>query len=412
MNITSSLAALTLSSALFVPDALAQFAFGESCAGASGATPVLATTGIVRTGQTWSLEVRAAGGLGLGYLLIGFSNQSSSVLGGQALPLALDSLFGDALWSGCMLHVDPSYLVQPYVFDPSSNGGLVTFDFPGFDRGRVFFQAVNLDPDYVTRIAGVSRGMSVTGKAPPSLVAIVPGTFEMGSNAPNAAPYFNTAAQQPVHTVTLDDPFWMGTFEVTNDEFEAQMGYTPSVYWQLTSRPVESVTWHEALSYCQKLTAQETQLGNVPAGYEFRLPTEAEWEYACRAGTTTEFSVGAALDCTDAHIGVSDHSGANCGWPYPEAVGRYAPNAFGLYDMHGNVEEWCLDAYAPYSAAAVTNPFVGGAVTAQRVVRGGSWIGASRSSRSAARSGVNPFDTYFYLGARGFRVVLAPVLVP
>jgi formylglycine-generating enzyme required for sulfatase activity len=166
------------------------------------------------------------------------------------------------------------------------------------------------------------------------------------------------------------------------------------------------VTWFDARAYCAALTAQNA--GSLPAGYEYRLPTEAEWEYACRAGTTTEFHYGAELLCSKARFWFSYHSNANCPNPFGTvAVGRYVPNAFGLFDMHGNVWEWCLDSFARYSGQAVTDPFVTGG--SDRVLRGGSWRDDSGRCRSARR---NFFNQGFELSRIGFRFVLAPVLVP
>ncbi|MCP5024278.1 MAG: SUMF1/EgtB/PvdO family nonheme iron enzyme, partial [bacterium] len=137
------------------------------------------------------------------------------------------------------------------------------------------------------------------------------------------------------------------------------------------------------------------------------LPTEAEWEYACRAGTTTEFNVGSDLFCSQARFYYSFHpTGHTCGGSSSAGtvdVGSYSANDFGLYDMHGNVWEWCFDSYASYGAAAVTDPFVTGG--SGRVVRGGSWAGHSGHCRSAERS-QQPPDSM--TNGVGFRVVLAP----
>jgi formylglycine-generating enzyme required for sulfatase activity len=240
----------------------------------------------------------------------------------------------------------------------------------------------------------------------PGLVPIQPGTFQMGSNAANAAPYYNNSNQQPVHAVTLSYTFWMGATEVTQAQYQALMGTNPSGF-PGANNPVEAVSWNNAVAYCAALTTQQAALGNVPAGYQYRLPTEAEWEYACRAGTTTEFNTGAALFCNDAKFGYSYHSNSSCNSSSPVPVGSYAPNAWGLYDMHGNVWEWCLDSYASYTAGAVTDPFVTGGP--DRGLRGGSWGNYSNFCRSAYRYFNVPGYTNDYVG---FRVVLAPVLVP
>ena len=243
----------------------------------------------------------------------------------------------------------------------------------------------------------------------PAKFALIPsGTFQMGSNAANVAPYFGQPNERPVHAVTISKPFWTGRYEVTQAEYEALMGTNPSVFVG-PDRPVEGVNWFDAVAYCDALTAQQSALGQVPAGYQYRLPTEAEWEYACRAGTTTEFSFGPELFCNQANFSYSYHSNSACsGSPSGTVpVGSYTPNAFGLYDMHGNVWEWCLDSVAPYTATAKTDPYVTGG--AERIGRGGCWADQSAACRSANRGVSSPF-----LGRNndGIRVVLAPVLVP
>ena len=216
-----------------------------------------------------------------------------------------------------------------------------------------------------------------------------PATFSMGESG----------VADPVHSVTLDYPFWIGKKEVTQAEYEALMDSNPSNFQGDPARPVEQVTWFDARAYCAALMKQQVALGAVPAGYEYRLPTEAEWEYACRAGTDTSYNVGATLDCAAANIDPCVGS--------TRAVGSYASNAFGLHDMHGNVWEWCLDSFAAYTGAAATDPFVTGSL--ERVLRGGSWHEVAALNRSATRLGNDPGGAYFDVG---FRVVLGPVRDP
>jgi formylglycine-generating enzyme required for sulfatase activity len=245
------------------------------------------------------------------------------------------------------------------------------------------------------------------------MAPVPPGTFLMGSSAPiGAAPYFNDLSSQPVRAVTISRPFWMGRHEVTQAQYQAVMGANPSLFQgaglpNAPQRPVESVSWNNAVTYCQALTAIEQAAGRVPAGYQYRLPTEAEWEYCCRAGATTEFHTGTALVCGQANFLFSDHSNTSCSIGQTAVVGSYAPNAFGLHDMHGNVSEWCLDGSAAYSAGAVTDPYVSGDPEEPFVYRGGNWSAYSRSCRSAARGGDLATNSYFLVG---FRVVLGPVL--
>lgn len=252
----------------------------------------------------------------------------------------------------------------------------------------------------------LTNGLSVTWvfPTPSGMVAIQAGTFDMGSNAPDGPPYFGPIG--PVHQVTISYSFWMGAHEVTQSEYQALMGTNPSSFPGVND-PVEQVSWFNAQAYCAALTAQQSALGNVPAGYQYRLPTEAEWEYACRGGTTTEFNVGSALFCNQAQFEYSLHSNSSCGSSSHVPVESHAPNAWGLYDMHGNVQEWCLDSHASYPAGAVTDPFVTGGP--YRVLRGGSWGSYSHNCRSAVRDYDDPGGS---LDDIGFRVVLAPVLVP
>ncbi len=234
------------------------------------------------------------------------------------------------------------------------------------------------------------RDMIQKFPTPAGMVPIPAGSFRMGSDAGHDY-------EKPVHEVTLTYSFWMGAAPVTQEQFQALMGFNPSCF-EGARLPVEQVNWRVARIYCERLTKQQSMTGSLPAGYEYRLPTEAEWEYACRAGTTTEYNTGDVLLSSQAHY----DTGAG-----PVPVASYPANAWGLYDMHGNVWEWCLDSYAAYSAGAVTDPFVTGGP--DRVIRGGSWDNLSSSWRSAWRRYNTPGRSNVSFG---FRVVLAPVLVP
>lgn len=271
------------------------------------------------------------------------------------------------------------------------------------------FQVWHRDSAMVSSGSNFSNGLSVMFGMPqvvPGMVSIQAGTFEMGSDAASGSPYFGNPTTQPVHTVSISKDFWMGEHEVTQAEYQALIGTNPSSNTGV-NLPVEQVSWNDAVAYCVALTVQEAGLGNIPSGYEYRLPTEAEWEYTCRAGTITEFNVGSSFLCGLANFAYSRHTNSSCSPTGTVTVGSYASNAWGLYDMHGNVSEWCLDTYAGYSAGAVTDPFVtsGGS----RVVRGGFWFNDSSSCRSANRYGNGPGRSNDGIG---FRVVLAEVLVP
>lgn len=245
-----------------------------------------------------------------------------------------------------------------------------------------------------------------------NMVAIQGGAFQMGSPVTplNVTPYFNDAVAQPVHAVTITLPFWVGRYEVTQAEYQAVMGTNPSAFVG-PQKPVEQVSWNDAMAYCAALTLSETAAGRVPAGYQYRLPTEAEWEYCYRAGTTSEYWFGPVIACGQENFDFNYHTGSNCGIGQTANIGSYLANPWGLHDVAGNVFEWCLDSFdsssATYPSSAVSDPYVTSGPS--RIFRGGSWNDDSVVCRAARRSWVGPRHTYQGLG---FRAVLAPILVP
>jgi len=243
----------------------------------------------------------------------------------------------------------------------------------------------------------------------PRFATFQPGTFTMGSSAPAGPPHFGEYAQEPQRQVTLTYPFWIGQYEVRQSEFLALMGFNYS-YHSLPPRPVEQVTWDEALAYCRALTAAEAGTGRIPPGYEYRLPTEAEWEYAARAGAVTEFHTGDILRCVEARIveGTMVTSVEICPTlPYSVTapVGLYVPNNAWMFDVHGNVSEWCLDSPSATTTEPVTNPLsLGGDL---RIMKGGSY----RESAYLCRFGVRMTMEHHRRGSNlGFRVVLGPII--
>jgi formylglycine-generating enzyme required for sulfatase activity len=195
----------------------------------------------------------------------------------------------------------------------------------------------------------------------------------------------------------------MYKYEVTQEDYQTVMGGNPSRFTGDITRPVEQVRWSDATNYCAKFTQRERAAGRLPTGYIYRLPTEAEWEYACRAGTTTRFSYGDDLNY--ASLGSYAWYDSNSG-DTTHAVGQKLPNAWGLYDMHGNVWEWCLDWYSSYSGNSVSDP-QGPITGSARVVRGGGYddFFGSGLCRSADRIGYAPI--YKFTNG-GFRAVLSP----
>ena len=184
----------------------------------------------------------------------------------------------------------------------------------------------------------------------------------------------------------------MSDHETTQAEYESVMGSNPSGF-KGSSLPVEQVSWDEAVSYCAKLTVRELAAGRIEAGQAYRLPTEAEWEYAARAGTTGAYA---------GELGSMGWYNVNSGSTSHAVKGKQA-NGWGLYDMHGNVWEWCADWYGAYTSESVTDP-MGATSGSFRVLRGGCWYVGARNCRSAYRDRDQPGYRYDSLG---FRSVLS-----
>jgi formylglycine-generating enzyme required for sulfatase activity len=222
-------------------------------------------------------------------------------------------------------------------------------------------------------------------------IEVHPGGFVMGS--PPDEP--GREEQERQHAVTLSHPFWLGAFEVTQHQWEVVMGTNPS--WFRTddgSRPVESVTWFEVQEFLSRLTEHVT-------GSRFRLPTEAEWEYACRADTTTAYGTGPVLRETDANVAASPEMTAT-GHGRTMGVGSFPPNPWGFHDMNGNVWEWTRDEHCPYPDDSAVDP-VPACGSSLKVIRGGSWYFGADSARCALRYTHRPQDRGFSLGFRAVR---------
>ena len=231
----------------------------------------------------------------------------------------------------------------------------------------------------------------------PRFVWLPAGQFVMGSPTNEVD---RSSDEGPQTRVTLTRGFYLGRYEVTQGDYLSVIGSNPSYFTGDTNRPVEQVSWNDSTNYCAKLTTRERTAGRLPVGWAYRLPTEAEWEYACRAGSTNRFYYGDDPGYTQ--FGSYGWYNAN-GGKATQTVGVKQPNRWGLYDMSGNVWEWCSDWLGAYPGGDLTDPQ--GAVSGSyRVLRGGSWYHNAYHCRSAQRGTGSPLQTSYF----GFRLVLAP----
>ncbi|MEK6257167.1 MAG: bifunctional serine/threonine-protein kinase/formylglycine-generating enzyme family protein [Planctomycetota bacterium] len=288
---------------------------------------------------------------------------------------------------------------------------------------------------------------TITSQATGMKLTLIPaGTFTMGSPASELE---RSAEEGPQHTVRISQPFYMGVHEVTQGEYEQVMGTNPSYFskrnvgnnnvsGQDTSQfPVELVAWYDAIEFCNSLSAKDglpayytltnvkrkgqkpndsitSGIVSVSGGRGYRLPTEAEWEYACRADTTTPVHFGSVLNADKANVNGDFPYGTTTKGKYLKrstTVGSYPANAFDLYDMHGNVWEWCEDVYDAkvYADRAETtiDPLVKNG-SEYRVLRGGSWDNSSEDARSAGRNSGTPEGRS---NVSGFRVVFSAAAI-
>jgi formylglycine-generating enzyme required for sulfatase activity len=285
--------------------------------------------------------------------------------------------------------------------------------------------AIRLSVDSAERESRDPRRSDLIASTDLWMVQIPAGTFMMGSPKDEA----ERRDDEVRHEVTLSKAFWLGQTPVTQAQWQAVMGTSPSEFKGNPNRPVEQVSWYDAIEFCNQLTAManeaDARLGLTPCyqiseiqrrgGQDgsirsakveliegangYRLPTEAEWEYACRAGTTTAYSFGDDKSMLAKHAWFDENSGEST---HPVATKR--SNAWGLFDMHGNVFEWCWDWYGKYQRGAVTDP-QGPRSGTSRVLRGGSWDFNSNYGRASFRVVFNPGDVSDFFG---FRVARTP----
>lgn len=347
-----------------------------------------------------ALETNRASGAQKTYLALAYANravaqcklgESASARADCARALALDPTNKLALRCMTVIEADASGQASNVASAPKASSEANGFSKPVQSKpGETFTNSIGM-----------------------KLVLIPAGKFVMGSPFDE----FGHEDNETRHWVRISQPFYIAIYEVTQDEYRQVMRSNPSffspsgkgsaqVQGKNTDRfPAEQVSWFDAVEFCNTLSATEglgeyyTVSGenvSIAGGRGYRLPTEAEWEYACRAGTLTPFNVGKKLD----------EQTANYNWPKTSsdrtnAVGAYTANAFGIYDMHGNVSEWCYDWTGRYGSSSSTDPY-GPSDGAERVVRGGNWRAFERACRSASRSESPPSTRW---NAFGFRCV-------
>ena len=281
----------------------------------------------------------------------------------------------------------------------NGTGGTITVSIPSDFNGSLYYYCTNhgaMIQEFNIRQPNHTADLNASVAL--EMIWVQPGSFTMGSPTTEVG---RNADRETQHEVTLTQGFYLGKYEVTQAQYEAVMtgnsdglSATPSQYGGNADRPVEKVSWEDIQKFLTRLNAQEA--GNIPAGWAYVLPTEAQWEYACRAGTTTAYSWGDSITTSNANY-------SDSGYSQTRDVGLYSANPWGFFDMHGNVWEWTADWYAAYSSGAQTDP-EGPATGSYRVLRGGSWDITGTYLRSASALTPTP-ATATHIGFRvGFQI--------
>jgi len=315
----------------------------------------------------------------------------------QKMVGGLVSSFGQT-WDLSMLLVDVNTGKVEATFSRNYKGAMEDLLQLGPQGAR---ELLGLDPGPALVLSPPSPGPSgapskevtldLGGGVTMDLVLMPADEFLMGSPENEAG---RDGDEGPQHRVTIARPFYLGKYEVTQAQWQAVMGNNPSSFKGDAKLPVETVSWEDCQQFCQRLNERLAGAGH---GVRVRLPTEAEWEYACRAGSTGRFCFGDS----DGQLGDYAWYGGN-GGNQTHPVGRKKPNAFGLYDMHGNVWEWCEDWYHSSYSGAVDDgsAWTAGGELSARVLRGGSWFNNPAYCRCAYRYGDRPADRGVDVGFR------------
>ena len=282
-------------------------------------------------------------------------------------------------------------------------GSSVQWATPYFPPADSNFSPRELGPEKPLHIVDLNSSVNVM------MIWCPPGTFTMGS--PTSEPG-REAAKEQEHNVTLTKGFYLSKYEVTQAQYEAVMtgntnglSPTPSEFPNFPNRPVDQVSWDDVQVFLTRLNAAEQSAGRLPVGWKYVLPTESQWEYACRAGTTTAYFWGNDINSSRANYNWDGGPYDGSDFNLSRDVGQYSANPWGFFDMHGNVWEWTADWYK--AANLINNVLIdptGPASGTYRVERGGSWRTEGDGLRSAQRAGSTPSDRFYDLGFRvGFQ---------
>ena len=265
----------------------------------------------------------------------------------------------------------------------------ILVNFIGFRSIKALMRLALASAVLLTTVTGTAAAEEWTNSLGMEFVEIPGGTFLMGSPEGEEG---RNANEGPQHQVTLTQGFWMGKYEVTQAQWEEVMGENPSSHVHCGGDcPVEFVSWYDTQRFIAELNGMDAET-------QYRLPTEAEWEYAARAGTTTAYSFGPSYAGIGEHAWYSGNSSDSEGQKV-HPVGGKLPNGWGLHDMHGNVSEWTSDVYEGYTSSAVTDP-TGEGYENFRVFRGGSWNDLAKNLRSAYRDDYTAGGRTSYYGVR------------
>ena len=286
----------------------------------------------------------------------------------------------------------------------NGSSGSITVTIPSDFNGSLYYFCTNhsnMIQEFT--IATPNHVVDLNSTVNLEMIWVEPGTFTMGqSDIPDASPENN---------VTLTKGFYLGKYEVTQAQYEAVMSgntetdsngnvisATPSQFSGNPNRPVEKLSWEDIQVFLSRLNEQQAE--SLPVGWAYVLPTEAQWEYACRAGTTTAYSWGDTISASDANWNHGNDANQT------ENVGQYSANPWGFFDMHGNVYEWTADAWGAYPSGAQTDLFNAGTAGSSRVIRGGSWVNPGTYLPSAVRLYNAPSSRFSDFGFRvGFQQV-------